>query len=122
MKLKGGAYEISDQCLAIFRNPQIYGLNPDDYANLNFEEFAKNKVGGGYKKKVKKETKKKETKKKETKKKETKKKETKKKETKKKETKKKETKKKEKLKKKVTKKKVNKTGGGVLGDYVKSLQ
>ena len=102
MKLKGGAYEISDQCLAIFRNPQIYGLNPDDYANLNFEEFAKNKVGGGYKKKVKKETKKKETKKKETKKKET--------------------KKKEKLKKKVTKKKVNKTGGGVLGDYVKSMQ
>ena len=96
MKLKGGAYEMSDQCLAIFRNPQNFGLNPDDYTNLNFEEFAKNKVGGGYKKKVKKVTKKKETKKKETKKKETKKK-----------TKKKVTKKKE------TKKKVTKKGGGV---------
>ena len=91
MKLKGGAYEMSDQCLAIFRNPQNFGLNPDDYTNLNFEEFAKNKVGGGYKKKVKKVTKKKETKKKETKKK----------------TKKKVTKKKE------TKKKVTKKGGGV---------
>jgi len=87
---------MSDQCLAIFRNPQNFGLNPDDYTNLNFEEFAKNKVGGGYKKKVKKVTKKKETKKKETKKKETKKK-----------TKKKVTKKKE------TKKKVTKKGGGV---------
>ena len=103
MKLKGGAYEMSDQCLAIFRNPQQYGLNPDDFANLNFEEFAKNKVGGGYKKKkVKKVTKKKETKKKDTKKKEPKKKDTKKKVT----------------KKKETKKKVTKRGGGVLRDYV----
>ena len=108
MKLKGGAYEMSAECLAIFRNPQNYGLNPDDYNNLNFEEFAKNKVGGGYIKKV---TKKKETKKKETKKKETKKKETKKKET-----------KKRVSKKKETKKKVTKKGGGVLGNYVKSLQ
>ena len=64
MKLKGGAYEMSAECLAIFRNPQNYGLNPDDYSNLNFEEFAKNKVGGKYIKKVKKLTKKKETKKK----------------------------------------------------------
>ena len=39
MKLKGGAYEMSAECLAIFRNPQNYGLNPDDYSNLNFEEF-----------------------------------------------------------------------------------
>jgi hypothetical protein len=102
MKLKGGAYEMSDQCLAIFRNPQNYGLNPDEFNNLNFEEFAKNKVGGGSKKKrVKKVTKKKVTKKKESKKKETKKKVT---------------------KKKVTKKKVTKKGGGVLGNYVKSLQ
>ena len=104
MKLKGGAYEMSDQCLAIFRNPQNFGLDPQDYVNLNFEEFAKNKVGGGYKKKkVKKVTKKKETKKKDTKK-----------ETKKKDTKKKVTKKKE------TKKKVTKRGGGVLGDYVRN--
>ena len=111
MKLKGGAYEISDQCLAIFRNPQFYGLNPDDYANLNFEEFAKNKVGGGYKKKVKKVTKKEVTKKEDTKKKVTKKEDTKKKVTKKKVT-----------KKKVTKKKVTKKGGGVLGNYIRSLQ
>ena len=103
MKLKGGAYEMSSECLAIFRNPQNYGLNPNEFNNLNFEEFAKNKVVGGSKKKV---TKKKDTKKKETKKKETKKKETKKKET----------------KKKETKKKVTKKGGGVLGNYVKSLQ
>ena len=95
---------MSDQCLAIFRNPQNFGLDPQDYVNLNFEEFAKNKVGGGYKKKkVKKVTKKKETKKKDTKK-----------ETKKKDTKKKVTKKKE------TKKKVTKRGGGVLGDYVRN--
>ena len=51
MKLKGGAYEMSDQCLAIFRNPQNFGLNPDEYNNLNYQEFEKNKVGGGYKKK-----------------------------------------------------------------------
>ena len=96
---------MSDQCLAIFRNPQNFGLNSSEFSNLNFEEFAKNKVGGGYKKKkVKKETKKKETKKKETKKKETKKKDSKKKVT----------------KKKETKKKVTKKGGGVLGDYVRN--
>lgn len=103
MKLKGGAYEMSSECLAIFRNPQNYGLNPNEFSNLNFEEFAKNKVGGGSKKKV---SKKKVTKKKVTKKKVTKKKESKKKEP----------------KKKVTKKKVTKKGGGVLGNYVKSLQ
>ena len=101
---------MSDQCLAIFRNPQQYGLDPNEFVNLNFEEFAKNKVGGGYKKKVKKVTKKKETKKKDTKKKETKKKVTKKKEPKKKVT-----------KKKEPKKKVTKRGGGVLGDYVRNI-
>ena len=41
MKLKGGAYEMSSQCLAMFRNPQEYGLNADEFSNLNFEQFAK---------------------------------------------------------------------------------
>ncbi len=51
MKLKGGAYEMSSQCLAMFRNPTSYGLNPNEFDNLNFEQFAKDKVGGRYKKK-----------------------------------------------------------------------
>ena len=55
MKVKKGGSnqipEISNECLAIFKNPAEYGLDPQDYVNLNFEEFAKNKVGGGYKKK-----------------------------------------------------------------------
>ena len=56
---------MSSQCLAMFRNPTSYGLNPNEFDNLNFEQFAKDKVGGRYKKKVtKKVTKKKETKKK----------------------------------------------------------
>lgn len=97
MKLKGGAYEISSQCLAMFRNPTSYGLDAAEFSNLNFEQFARDKVGGRYKKKV---AKKKVTKKKVTKKKETKKKETKK-----------------VTKKKVTKK-VTKKGGGVLSNYV----
>ncbi|MDB4345299.1 hypothetical protein OAA32_00670 [bacterium] len=98
MKLKGGAYEMSSQCLAMFKDPQSFGLNPDEFSNLNFQQFATDKVGGGYKKKV---TKKKVTKKKVTKKEDTKKKVT---------------------KKKVTKKKVTKKGGGVLGNYINSLQ
>jgi hypothetical protein len=108
MKLKGGEYEMSSQCLTMFRNPQSFGLNSNEFSNLNFEEFAKNQVGGRYKKKV---TKKKVTKKKVTKKKVTKKKVTKKEDSKKKLT-----------KKKVTKKKIIKRGGGVLTNYVTSLQ
>ena len=103
MKLKGGTYEMSSQCLTMFRNPQSFGLNSNEFSNLNFEEFAKNQVGGRYKKKV---TKKKVTKKKVTKKKVTKKEDSKKKLT----------------KKKVTKKKIIKRGGGVLTNYVTSLQ
>jgi hypothetical protein len=103
MKLKGGEYEMSSQCLTMFRNPQSFGLNSNEFSNLNFEEFAKNQVGGRYKKKV---TKKKVTKKKVTKKKVTKKEDSKKKLT----------------KKKVTKKKIIKRGGGVLTNYVTSLQ
>ena len=113
MKLKGGAYEMSSQCLAMFRDPQSFGLNADEFSNLNFEQFARDKVGGRYKKKV---TKKKVTKKKVTKKEVTKKKVTKKKVTKKENSKKKVT------KKKVTKKKITKRGGGLLTNYVTSLQ
>ena len=72
---------MSSQCLTMFRNPQSFGLNSNEFSNLNFEEFAKNQVGGRYKKKV---TKKKVTKKKVTKKKVTKKEDSKKKLTKKK--------------------------------------
>ena len=103
MKLKGGAYEMSSQCLAMFRDPQSFGLNADEFSNLNFEQFARDKVGGRYKKKV---TKKKVTKKEVTKKKVTKKENSKKKVT----------------KKKVTKKKITKRGGGLLTNYVTSLQ
>ena len=42
---------MSSQCLAMFRNPTSYGLNPNEFDNLNFEQFAKDKVGGRYKKK-----------------------------------------------------------------------
>ena len=98
MKVKGGAYEMSSQCLAMFRDPQSFGLKADEFNNLDFEKFARNQVGGRSKKKV---TKKKVTKKKVTKKKVT---------------------KKEDTKKKVTKKKVTKKGGGVLGNYINSLQ
>ena len=52
MKLKGGTYEVSPQCLSMFRNPQDFGLNADEFSNLNFEQFAKDKIGGGYKKKT----------------------------------------------------------------------
>jgi len=52
MKLKGGTYTMSSQCLSMFRNPQDYGLNADEFSNLNFEQYATDKVGGGYKKKT----------------------------------------------------------------------
>ena len=43
---------MSSQCLSMFRNPQDYGLNADEFSNLNFEQYATDKVGGGYKKKT----------------------------------------------------------------------
>lgn len=51
MNKKGGAYEMSSQCMAMFNNPEAYGLNKDEFAGLNFHAIAQQKVGGVYKKK-----------------------------------------------------------------------